>query len=131
MVEVLLMLVYMTLMVLLLCSVAHLIGVPPMALGGEVVRLRQRLQGLRQLDRLPIWVGDSLKLSSFFLSFVLLVGRCCVWNVRRNDYQQQMCVNSEEIWGTQGRCDHEGRPGSAIACMIALDASSGKLEDLS
>ena len=56
MVEVLPMLVYMTVMVLLLCSVsiAHLIGVPPMALGGEVVRLRQRLQGLRQLDRLPI-----------------------------------------------------------------------------
>ena len=53
----------MTVMVLLL--IAHLIGVPPMALGGEVVRLRQRLQGLRQLDRLPIWGGDSLELSSF------------------------------------------------------------------
>ena len=65
MVEVLLMLGYMTVMLLLLSSVAHLIGVPPMALGGEVVRLRQRLQGLRQLDRLPIWEGDSLKLSSF------------------------------------------------------------------
>ena len=78
MVEVLLMLVYMTVMVLLLCSVAHLIGVPPMALGGEVVRLRQRLQGLRQLDRLPIWEGDSLKL--FVLSSVLcnwLVGVVC------------------------------------------------------
>ena len=32
-----------------------------------------------------------------------------MWNVRRSDYQQQMCVNSEEKWETQGRCDHEGR----------------------
>ena len=54
-----------------------------------------------------------------------------MWNVRRSDYQQQMCVNFEEIWGAQGRCDHKGGPGSAIVCMIALDASSGKLEDLS
>ena len=68
MVEVLLILVYMTTMVL---WYAHLIGVPPMALGGEVVRLRQRLQGLRQLDRLPIWGGDSLKLSSFPQFYVI------------------------------------------------------------
>ena len=51
-----------------------------------------------------------------------------MWNVRRSDYQQQMCVNSEEIWGAQERCDHEGGPTSAIVCMIALFWKAGGLE---
>ena len=59
----------------------HLIGVPAMALCGKVVGLWQRLEGLRQLDRLSIWGGKEFQSTLFYIDIVILIyiDRLSIW----------------------------------------------------